>query len=127
MASDSPKISYAYKGHNTVPVLLNGVTVDFDGVNPILTGKATGDVIDYHILVSVRIHTDYAGGYCDGEKVARLLNSVDNYLNTHRDLGEAYRIWEIKDYRSFIDFTESGTIGGEMKVDVQYILEHEQV
>lgn len=126
MSSDSPKISYCYKGHNTVPVLLNGVTVDFDGADTTIAGKASGDVLDYHIFVTIRVHTDYAGGYCDGEKVTRLLNSIDNYLNTHRDLGNSYRIWEISDYRSFLDFVESGTIGGQMRVNVQYILEHQQ-
>lgn len=126
MSSDSPKVSYCYKGHNTVPVLLNGVTVDFEGTDPILTGKATGDVYNYHVIVSVRVHVDYAGGYCDGEKVARLLNSIDNYLNTHRDLSDAYTIWAITGHKSFVEFTESGTIGGEMKVDVLYVLEHEQ-
>ena len=122
-----PKISYCYKGHDQIPVQFNGVTVDFDSAEPDEFGKASGNVIQYNMIISVRVHTKYVGRYNDNIIVMQLLNSIDNYLNTHRDLSGAYYIINIDGYKTGLEFPESATVGGELRVTVKNVIEHIQV
>jgi hypothetical protein len=122
----SPKISYCYKGHHQIPVQFNAVTVDFDSTEPDEFGKASGNLILYMMKISIRVHTKYNGRYADGVIITQLLNSVDNYLNTHRDLSGAYDIIKVDGHKTGVAFPESATMGGELMVTVKTYIEHIQ-
>lgn len=127
MAAVTPHIDYVYKGHNQANLRLNAVTVDLESFDRESAGieAPIKPFMMYKINISVRVHVNYAGQYTDGIKVARLLNSIDNYLSTHIVAGN-YRIWGFGDASNYQSFDVSQTVGGEISVILQRTIDHTQ-
>jgi hypothetical protein len=122
-----PMLSYAYDGHGTIPILLNGVSVDLDSATRLDDpGERRGIIFQYMMHYTIRVHTNYNNRYNDRIKNARLLQSVDNYISANVNLGDNYRIHDIDDYKTKEEFPESGTVGGELTVVVWAAIEHIQ-
>jgi len=129
MATDyDPAISYVYQSHNRAYILLNAVTIDFENAEQMLV--CAGNVsapTEYLLNYSIRVHTAYNGGVMDGQKNARLLNSIVNKLKVNFDLGDDYKFWAFNDMDPRMTFDESPTVGGQvivtLKTGVRYTQE----
>ncbi|MDD4995730.1 MAG: hypothetical protein PHW53_04700 [Patescibacteria group bacterium] len=122
-----PKLSYAYDSHHTIPILLNGVSIELIGVTRDSLGQMPGVIFNYYLDFSIRVHTNYIDRWHDPTKNARLLNSLDNYLSARLNLADGYRIFSITDHQTGLEFPESGTLGGQMKVTVKITIDHAQI
>ena len=76
------------------------------------------------------MHTDYQGGYRDKVKLARLLNSVNNYLWAHEPSIDASGVVNLIQHVGEVtmddEFEESLTIGGQLNVLIIVNVEHTQ-
>ena len=122
-----PTFSYVYERHNEV-MSLPAVSIDIaDAVDSIYEARSvTNAIVAYYIPFSVRVHIDYADGVQDGQKTTRLLNSVVNKLEGNRTLQASYYVDEVKAMRALAEFSESDTLGGEVTVIVQILINHSQ-
>lgn len=127
MSASDPTFSYVYKGHHKAALQLNAVTVDCVGSGSDHVAGNAMQVIDHTILISVRVHTAYAGGIIDGLQNARLLNSIQSYLFANVWLGDNYIIEQIYDAERAVDFDESKTRGGEIHVTIKAMKEYAQL
>ena len=120
-----PTFSYLYAKHNVANLVLNAVTIDFEDATP-----ENQIASDYHIknimTFSIRVHTAYGGGIADGEKNARLLNSIINKVKANINLDDGYRVEVVTDYKANEYFEESDTIGGSVMVAVSKFVEYTQ-
>jgi len=122
-----PTFSYVYSHHCPAELRLNAVSVDFDGSERAPHGSyGQAPTYIYLMQFSIRVHTNYQNQFNDNEKNTRLLNSIDNYLSTHLDLGSDYRIREISEYNARQVWSDSATVGGELTVTVQKVIDHTQ-
>lgn len=118
-----PKLSYVYDRHNTAALRVNSVSVNLDSVD----GDHLGvNRYDYLIAMSLRVHTDYEGGVVDGLAIARLMNSVINKLHNNYDLGDGYKMQGVTEILNNQIFTDSATIGGEIKAQILISIQHTQ-
>lgn len=139
--SDDPRPAAVYDGHEQVKMNLPAISVDFlglidDGVNRIL-GRSAGVgqiVVRYPLAGEIRIHTDYRGGYRDNIKLARLLNSVNNWIETHRDFSADidsgstvfFQLTKVLSVTMNDEFSESLTIGGKIQMILVTTVTHTQ-
>lgn len=141
MSSDDPKPAAIYNTHDQVKMILPAVSADFVGViddgDDRVEGRSagTGDiVVRYPLLCEIRVHTAYEGGYRDLVKLARLLNSVNNWIETHRDFSSDldagtnvyFQLTEVPEITTDDDFEESMTIGGKMQLILKTTVTHTQ-
>jgi hypothetical protein len=106
---------------------LNAVTIEADDADATLSGGAVAQALNlWQVVVSIRVHTAYRYGHNDYLDNVRLLTSISNYLNEHRNLGDGYRLAMTTGFVSRASFDESATLGGEMKVVVQVPMEYTQ-
>ena len=136
---DDPRFSAVYNTHEVVKMSLPAASVDFDGIEDMLEvigSIGSGQIVGrYPIVCSVRVHTAYTNGFRDMIKLARLLNSVNNYLNVNRDFGTAidastnvrFQISEIGEVVMDEEYDESFTIGGSLKVNLIATVCHTQL
>ena len=126
-----PIFSYVYDSHGEIPVRLNAVSVELIGVEDNLEGTTANDapfhILRYEITLTIRVHTNYIGRYNDIRKNQRLLNSIDNWLHTHRDLSGNYYITLTGDFNPREEFSETQTVGGSMTVIIYKTIDHQQV
>ena len=91
-AVDDPRPSAIYNTHEVVKMSLPAISVDLDSVEKDeselarKTGAGGEVVTKYHVTLEIRAHTAFENGSHDKVKIARLLNSVNNWLETHRDI-----------------------------------------
>lgn len=116
--ADDPKISYVYKTHTTPDLQLNAVTVQMDTAESEQRGWSKDDFVRWEMQFSVRVHTAYSGAERDSQKVARLLNSVSNYLKEKITLTGGWRLFLVSDVQSSVDFEDSATYGGSLMCSV---------
>lgn len=116
----NPAISYIYDHHRTALLRTNAVTVDIDTIEAKETVGGTSQiaVVPLIITASIRVHLGYTGGYEDPRDAMGLLQSIDNWLQAHRDLGDNYRVAITGPTNPRMSFEESATLGGEIKVVV---------
>lgn len=120
-----PTFSYVYNKHNVAALSLPAVTVDFEDATP--ENQIASDYnIKNMMTFSIRVHTAYGGGIANGEKNARLLNSIVNKVKANIDLDDGYRVEEVTDYRANEYFGESDTLGGSLMVAVSKFVEYTQ-
>lgn len=125
MATDDPKISYAYDGHHTADIRLPGVTVDFESADWDDSYPSRPTIALYWAMTfSLRVHAAYVGGIMDGVKTSRLLNSLCNKLCSNRDLDDGYHISQVGGVASRETFGH--TLGGTVVVIVNKFVEHTQ-
>ncbi len=114
-----PAISYAYQSHNRAYILLNAVTIDFEGADNLPLGSGDNANLNGFILTySIRVHTAYNGGIMDGQKNSRLLNSVINKMKVNFDLSDGYKFWGMHELNPRQTFDESPTLGGQVMIDI---------
>jgi len=123
----NPTFSYVYDGHVQAKLQLNAVSVALEAATREQQGAGTAPIFDYLIALSIRVHTAYVGGFNDTVKNVRLLNSIDNDLSAHLDLGGGYLIKEISDYEVGADWPDSATMGGQMTVTILRTIDHAQI
>jgi len=115
-----PAIAYAYQSHNRAYILLNAVTIDFENAEQML--ECAGSVsaaTEYLLTYSIRVHTDYNGGVMDGQKNARLLNSIMNKFKANFYLGDDYKFWGFHEMEPRMTFDESPTVGGQVMITLK--------
>lgn len=114
----NPAISYIYDHHRTALLRTNAVTVDIDTVEAKTTIGGTSQItlVPLIITASIRAHLGYTGGYEDPRDAMGLLQSIDNWLQAHRDLGDNYVIEITGPTNPRMSFDESATLGGEIKI-----------
>lgn len=140
-ASTDPLPLAVYNTHDQVKMTLPAYSVDFDGVVDDGDGRVrglkpegAGTIVDgrYPLQVSIRTHTAFQGEYRDLVKLARLQNSVNNYMQTHRAFtaidasGVQFMISNFENVTMDNDFEESLTIGGELIISIVAYVEHTQ-
>lgn len=121
-----PTILAVYERHNTVVVQIPAVSVELESVEPSDEGWSNDTKLRYHIVLSLRVHTAYEGAVRDGLTISRLLNSVTNKIKNNLDLGDGYRVWSVSDINAEGVFPESGTVGGQLTVEVITDIVHTQ-
>ncbi len=133
MASDSPKLEGVYDGHLQVKMSLPSVSIDFDGFQAVgnQSGRSAGVgsaiTETYIVRISLRVHTAYDIDSIDGVKLSRLMNSVNNYIMTHRKLFiTGFSRLEILSGEVNKRFNESLTLGGEVKLGIIITVFHQQ-
>lgn len=128
MASDDPKILAQYDYPNVVNPTLPCVSIHIDTADTLdakdWTVSASGSGVLYEMEFRVRIHTDHANGAHDHDKIARLMNSVNNKLHENKDLGDSFRIKYTGKFSFIETFDESDTLGGEFFVTVHGFTTH---
>jgi hypothetical protein len=119
----NPTFSYIYECHNVANLQLNAVTVDLDSA---LAGPVGANqyAARWTMQFSIRVHTAYADGIVDGQKQARLLNSIAEGLKEDMDLADGHRIQALTELVTREGFEESDSIGGHLicvtTYDAQY-------
>lgn len=139
---DEPRPYSVFNTHDQVKMTLPAVTADFVGViddgEPRVLGRDAGAgdiVVRYPLLCDIRVHTAYEGGYRDLVKLGRLLNSVNNWIETHRDFSTDidagtnvyFQLTEVPEITTDNNFEESMTIGGRMQLILKTTVTHTQV
>lgn len=123
-----PALGFAYDNHIIANLQLNAVSIEMaDLLTEYLgVGGPAAVRLRYMIPYDIRVHTAYENGRIDTVKNMRLLNSITNYLNVNRDLGDNYRIDLITTLSNQQDFDDSRTRGGSLQILIEVNLEHEQ-
>ncbi|MFA5376498.1 MAG: hypothetical protein WC455_12200 [Dehalococcoidia bacterium] len=122
-----PTFSYTYTQHRIANLRLNAVTIEADDADAVPSGSAVSQSLNLWIVtVSIRVHTAYRYGHNDWLKNVRLLTSISNYINEHRNLGDEYRVLSTGAFISRASFDDSATLGGEMRILVQVPVEYTQ-
>lgn len=138
---DDPRPGAIYNTHDQVKMTLPAVSAEFvgvvDGGEPRIIGRDAGAgdiVVHYALLCEIRVHTAYEGGYRDLVKLARLLNSVNNWIETNRDFSSDidagtnvhFQLTEVPEITTDDEFEESMTIGGKMQLILKTTVTHTQ-
>lgn len=122
-----PTFGYVYSRHSVADLSVNSLSVECNAIVDEQSGKEQGTVLySYLIYISVRAHVDYEGGFADSVNIMRLLNSVENWLLTHIDLGDGYSVDRTEGYRAPESFSASASLGGEINVLIRYIMDYTQ-
>jgi len=128
MVAYVPTFSYVYDHHNQANLLLNAVSVGIETAdqNECLGVKPGIIAAFYDITVSIRVHTAYQYDKTDEDDNGYLLDQIDYYLSQYHDIGARYVINSIVEMNPSMEFPESKTKGGELKVFIRLAREHEQ-
>ena len=130
MASVDPKISAAYDYPNIVAPTFNAVSVHLFAASTLdsrdLSSSSSGPTVLYEMTFAVRVHIAHMDGAYDSDKIARLMNSVNNKLNQNKDLGDSFRMKYTDSFKFNEKFDESDTIGGEFMAIVHGHATHTQ-
>ena len=123
-----PTFTYVYQYHYVANLLLNAVTVGIENVD---AQEAAGVGPDgvlafYDITASIRVHTAYKNSRINESDNAYLLDQVELYLNQYREIGANYMVQSTFDINPSVEFSESATSGGEMRIFIQVARSHEQ-
>jgi hypothetical protein len=118
-----------YQRHDQAWMTLPAVTVGFEGDSMDYGSNGTAIGIDNNLTFTVRVHAAYGDGFADSANIQAMLNSVINALWAKINLQWTpirWRIGSVGDVQSRILFEESDTIGGQVTVVVNGIVEHTQ-
>lgn len=122
-----PTFSHIYNYHIVAPLRLNAVTIGIGtGLTADMYGMDGGVGHEYVIPVELRVHTGYIGDTKDEQKIARLLQSLDNYFNTNKSLGSNYELMRTISIEPNTTFNDSYTIGGSITFEVKIFINHLQ-
>jgi len=131
--SVSPRPAAVYNTHEYAKMILPAVSIGIGDISTrgMESGRSAGvgsQITEtYEIRTTIRVHSDWRGGYLDQITVTRLLNSISNWITSHRHLTSTGFNWlEIEGADPNREFTESLTIGGELTLRVCFALSHAQ-
>lgn len=125
MAAYDPTFSYVYKQHDVAKIQLNAVTIDLARAISDYAARGTDVVVDYPMVFTVRVHTGYIGDPFDSRETISLLTSIVNKLKQNI-IGVVYRIDDATEIETSQEFPESGTIGGQLQVQVSRTISYTQ-
>jgi hypothetical protein len=123
-----PTYSYVYGYHGVAKLQLNAITVGIMGIEtePSVLSVGTGPSTRYNIELGLRVHTDYAGGAVEGQKIERLMNSAHNKVMANITITSGYNVSEVTSWSVGEEFVESATIGGEIIYNIMANVTHTQ-
>ena len=124
-----PALEYAYDNHMVAKLQVNAATIEITDLQSSYLGIGTPGVSSQQNVVpfQIRVHTAYENGRMDTVKNMRLLNSIANYINTHRDLSDGYRVGLMGNMNPQQTFDDSLTLGGSLEVQIIYYIQHTQL
>lgn len=131
----SPAPVAVYDTHNKAAILRNSITIGLDEAGEEAGAFAVspvGPVANHRMIFSIRCHTDFVGGFHDSIRQASLLESIENKLRKNLELTAAsglvsqIRIITVGPLTTAQTFEESGTLGGDLRIQVQAEVEHAQ-
>lgn len=118
MASNAidPAIASVHSVHHgdpalTFPAVSAGLTVS-DHDLPAAQTASGGPVIVDMVTAEIRIMIGNRNAYMDEIKIARLMQSVMNWMQEQRALSSDYRIWNTMRTENAVRFEDTDTIGG---------------
>lgn len=130
-----PTFVEAFDHHLVSAILPNAITLGLERADEIDGSSAigtTGILAEHRMVFSIRVHTDYVGGWQDEMKQARLLESVENKLHAKLVLTSALQP-RSQIYISAVgtiligqSFEDTNTIGGSITGAVTSVVEHTQ-
>lgn len=128
-----PRPYSVYNTHEKVKVVVPSVTVGVMEIRKredqagIQAGTSPTVATTYDVYCDIRVHKDYRGGYRDEINLCRLLNSVSNWMETHRALSiTGFQFVEMGDITVKDEFEETLTIGGKLELMINVALSHTQ-
>lgn len=130
-----PKFVAAFDHHLVSAIRVNAITLGLERAEPVDGSSAvgtTGILAEHRMIFSIRVHTDYTGGWQDEQKQARLLESIENKLRARLTLASASQprsqifINAVGAIQIGQSFEDTNTIGGSIAVEVRSVVEHTQ-
>ncbi len=118
-----------YKGHIIADISLPAVTIDAETDLPVeLDGAVDGndDVVNHAIVLSLRVHTSYAGRTYDASGTIQLVDAVIKKLKKNINLSSTFRLmeFEVEALRSV--FEETATQGALITITIHTIVLYAQ-
>lgn len=109
-----------YSTHWAEPMLVfNSVSIGIPSIEmefPAMKGSPAGSVINMICTVELRVLTGNTPDYLDEITVARLCNSIVNWLEIHRGtFGTGIVVWKTAQVETAVRFTDTDTIGGRVR------------
>lgn len=127
MSGDDPKPVAVYDNHQILNPEYPSISVGIESVDSEGEEHSSLDVSsqqDYFCNAEIRVHMEYEEREFDEIGCLRLLNSINNWLETHRtSLGDYIKIEKSE---VGITFSESLTVGGSIALIIRKIVTHTQ-
>jgi len=127
MVGDDPKPAAIYDNHQILNPEYPSISVDVQLIENEEEEHTSLDVSalqDYQFNAEIRIHMEYEEREFDEIACLRLLNSINNWIETHRTaLGDYIKI---ENAEVGVTFPESLTIGGKINLIIRKITTHTQ-
>ena len=120
--------SYVYDHHRMANLQLNSVSVDIEeaDVEETLGGAVTSSLNAVIVVASIRAHVAYDNGFLDSRDSTRLVQSIDNWLHEHMDLGDNFWIITTGPTNPMMSFSESASQGGQLIIRVRVYTDYVQ-
>lgn len=122
MSGDDPKPLAVYDGHEVMnpvyPSISTGL-MEMENVGEPHTGLDVTSLQDYDITAEIRLHLEHQDNHFDETKCVRLVNSINNWLESHRTALGDYLTVERQEVG--IIFEESFTVGAKITLTIRYI------
>lgn len=127
MAGDSPRPLAVYDNHEILNPQYPSISVGVNAVDSEGGEHTALDVSshqDYVFKAEIRVHMQYEEREFDEINCLRLLNSINNWIETHRTVLGDYI--QVEGSEMNVKFAESFTIGGRLNLIVRKITTHTQ-
>jgi hypothetical protein len=123
LAGTDPRINSAaaaiYSTHLGDPALVfNSVSIGIPTIDmafPAMKSSPAGAVINMLFHVDLRVMIGNSNAYNDEVKTLQICNSIVNWLETHRNMGSNFVLWETQGVESGVRFEDTDTVGGLIK------------
>ena len=131
----APLPAAVYDSHDQVTMSLPAISIGIANYSMDGEGSGRGAASStaitehYDINAEIRIHSDYQGGFRDNVLLSRIMNSITNYIETHRRSFQAennYRIITLGQADLNRSFEESMTIGASLGLNIITSIMHTQ-
>lgn len=128
-----PRIANVYDQHFVANLALTAATVGLESIESEYIAHNNADSVNWSLIFSVRVHTEYFPGAMKEVQNAELIASIVNKLKANRvfqdyqsnAVPEIY-IEEVTGVKSNVTFDDTGTIGAECLVNVRTIVGYTQ-
>lgn len=123
-----PRIANVYDQHFTANLALNAATVGLETIDSAYIAHNNADSVEWSMVFSIRVHTDYIPGAMKEKENAELIASVVNKLKGNRVFQTSPEIYisEVTSVKSNATFDDTGTLGAECLVNVKTIVGYDQ-
>lgn len=127
MSGDDPKPLAVYDNHQVLNPLYPSISVGLEVVDNEGEEQTALDISshqDYIFKAEIRVHMQYEEREFDEISCLRLLNSINNWMESHRTVLGDYI--QVEGSENNVKFAESLTIGGRLNLIVRKITTHTQ-